>query len=199
MQDNNQPQETNQPVNSQAQWQYTSGSLNQEQKIESSTYKPLAANEPDKTLFSWRASEFASNDKRVTWYVYLFLLTIVVAAIIFFISRNIMSVAVLVILAIVVAIYGNIKPRTLDYSITTNGVKISEKFYPFSSFKSFSVLDDMAVPSIHLTPIKRLAIPINIYVAPVDLDKIVEAIGNNLPFEQKKRDFADQLSHKLKF
>lgn len=194
------PEETETQV-PQTSWQYTSGQLSQENPETKASYRIVGEDkqQPEKTLYTWQASEFASNEKRFTWYIYLALLTIIASALIYVISRNLMSVAVLVVLAIVVGIYGNLKPRTLTYSITSTGIKIGDKYHPYSSFKSFSVLDDMSVPSIQLMPIKRLAIPISIYVAPTDINKVFESIGNSLPFEQHKRDFADKLSHKLRF
>lgn len=67
------------------------------------------------------------------------------------------------------------------------------------NFCSFGVLDDMAVPSLHLVPIKKLMMPITIYVAPSELDNVVETLGNYLPYQEKKRDFTDKLSHRLRF
>lgn len=151
------------------------------------------------SLYTWQASEFAANEKNTSWYLILAVTAIALSAITFFITKSPLSIIVILVLAVAVGFYGNIKPRTLSYSIEELGIKIGEKFYSFNEFKSFSVLEDMAVPSINLMPIKKLMMPISIYVAPNDLSKVADMLGNYLPFEEKQRDFADKLSHRLRF
>ncbi|MBP7820796.1 hypothetical protein KA043_01680 [Candidatus Saccharibacteria bacterium] len=153
----------------------------------------------ENSLYAWQASEFAANEKNTSWYLILAVTAVILSAITFLITKEYLSIIVIVVLAIAVGFYGNIKPRTLSYSIEELGIKIGEKFYSFNEFKSFSVLEDMAVPSINLMPIKKLMMPISIYVAPNDLSKVADILGNYLPFEEKQRDFADKLSHRLRF
>ncbi|MBP7835001.1 hypothetical protein KA025_02850 [Candidatus Saccharibacteria bacterium] len=159
---------------------------------------PPTSNDPN-AILSWRASEFSSSEKNSGWYILLFLGAIVFAVFTFFLTKQIFSAVVIVVMAIAVAVYATIKPRTLNYSIEQTGIRVGDKFYSFDEFRSFGVLDDMAVPSLHLVPIKKLMMPITIYVAPSELDNVVETLGNYLPYQEKKRDFTDKLSHRLRF
>lgn len=150
-------------------------------------------------IYSWQASEFVKNEKNGSWYLILIISAIVLCALTFFLTKELFSIIVIIVLAIAVGFYGNVKPRTLSYTIKSDGIQIGDKFYHFEEFKSFSILQDMAVPSLNLMPIKKLMMPISIYVAPIDLDKITKLLGNYLPYEERQRDFADKLSHRLRF
>ncbi len=176
------------------------------QPVETAPLNPISNQQPalqnttnENAIYTWQASEFATNEKNKSWYLILAGAAILVSGVTFLITREWLSIVVIVVLAVAVGFYGNIKPRTLSYSIEELGIKIGEKFYGFNEFKSFSVLEDMAVPSINLMPIKKLMMPISIYVAPSDLSKVADILGNYLPFEEKQRDFTDKLSHRLRF
>jgi hypothetical protein len=221
----NPDQNNNEPKIIQPQWQYTSGNLSQNQPLSTpNTISDQPANpevdtinQPEQnadndavistpqenqnpqSLISWRASEFASSDKNGSWYILLAIGSIIFSAVTYLLTKQLFSVIVILILGITVAFYGKLKPRVLDYSIDTNGIFVGNKYYLFTQFKSFSIIEDQAIPSIHLMPIKKLMMPITIYIAPEAADNIIEILGNILPFEDRKRDIADKISQKLRF
>lgn len=191
-------QNNNQPQVVQQQWQYQSGQL--EQPIAPSpAVEPQA--EPDRptVLVSWSASEFVSHEKSVGWYLLLGFLAVLTSAIIFIITREIFSIIVVLVLAIALAVFGNLKPRTLDYALEDSGIQIGDKFFAYGTFKSFAIIEDSTVPSIQLLPQKRFMVPITVYFAPNDEDIIVSTLGNFLPFEHKKRDTVDKISSRIRF
>lgn len=208
----------------QPQWQYTSGNLTQNQTINTPQSQPDHAEQeeaapavqteqqptqnydnqavkpsPEEPLFSWRASEFASSDKNGSWYLLLAFGSFVFAGLTYLLTKQVFSAIVILILGITVAFYGRLKPRVLDYSIDKTGINVGNKFYLFNQFKSFSIIEDQAIPSIHLMPIKKLMMPITIYIDPAGADKIIDILGEILPFEDRKRDIADKISQKLRF
>lgn len=208
----------------QPQWQYTSGNLTQNQTINTPQSQPDHAEQeeaapavqteqqptqnydnqavkpsPEEPLFSWRASEFASSDKNGSWYLLLAFGSFVFAGLTYLLTKQVFSAIVILILGITVAFYGRLKPRVLDYSIDKTGINVGNKFYLFNQFKSFSIIEDQAIPSIHLMPIKKLMMPITIYIDPAGADKIIDILGDILPFEDRKRDIADKISQKLRF
>jgi hypothetical protein len=121
------------------------------------------------------------------------------AGLTYLLTKQVFSAIVILILGITVAFYGRLKPRVLDYSIDKTGIYVGSKFYLFTQFKSFSIIEDQAIPSIHLMPIKKLMMPITIYIDPAGADKIIDILGDILPFEDRKRDIADKISQKLRF
>jgi hypothetical protein len=100
---------------------------------------------------------------------------------------------------IVLGVIAGIKPRVLSYGIDSKGIQVGSKHFGFESFRSFSVLDDPALPSIQLLPQKRFMVPVTLYFGPQDANKIVEILGEYLPFEHRERDFVDKLTSKIRF
>lgn len=194
----NEPQVTDQ------QWTYNSGQLepqtqpiSQPQTVDAAeTNNPAEAKDGE---LRWSASEFVSHEKNGGWYSMLIAGTIILSVIIYFFTRELLSVIAIIVLAIATGVYGALKPRVLDYSITHSGINVGDKSYNFSQFKSFSVIEGSAVPSIQFLPQKKIAVPLSIYVSPADLDLVVETLGNYLPLEHKERDFVDKLSSRLRF
>lgn len=194
-----QPKEAPQVI--QPQWQYQSGQLEQPvAPISVDMQQPdPAATEADSAIVRWTASEFVSHEKSAGWYILLATVAIVIAVILFIITREIFSVGVVLVLAVALAVFGNLKPRTLDYAILPDGIQIGEKRFSYTTFRSFAVLEDGPVPSIQLLPQKRFMVPITIYFAPPDLDVITESLGDFLPFEHKERDMVDKISSRFRF
>jgi hypothetical protein len=187
-----------QPQVEQPNLQYQSGQL--EQPIAPTAEQTLEETVSDgKPLVSWAAPEFVSHEKSAKWYIVLALVAAIFAGVMFVFTREIFSVIVVAVLTVAVGVFGNIKPRDLDYAIFGDGIQVGEKHFSYATFKSFAVIDGEQAPSIQLLPQKRLMVPITIYFAPADTDIIVETLGDFLPFEHKERDFVDKISSRIRF
>lgn len=148
---------------------------------------------------SWTASEFIAHHKTPTWYAGLFGVAVVVAALIWLLTRDIFSSVVVIVAVGMLAAYASRSPRELRYAVDDNGITIGEKQYAYSSFRSFSVIEDGAFSSIEFMPLKRFSPPTTIYYDPNDEDAIAGAIARHLPFENRQRDAIDALMHKIRF
>jgi hypothetical protein len=192
-----------QPQVVQPQWQYQSGQLEQQvgyAEPEQPQYQEEPAqDQPQADAIEWSASEFISHEKNGGWYMLLFIGSVILGAIIFLLTRELFSIVVVAVLGIALAVFGAVKPRVLTYRVDTGGVHVGERSFPFDTFRSFSVFDDTAVPSIHLLPQKRFMVPITIYFAPNDEQRIVEFLGDFLPLEQRERDFIDKITSRFHF
>lgn len=202
---NYQPQ-SDKPEVVQPQWQYQSGQLQPQANPNPASAAPNAQNSSqqakpndDGSLASWSASEFIAHEKPKSWYFVLFLGSVVAAALIFLITREVFSVIMVLVLATALAVYAGVKPRVLSYAIYPEGFKVGNKLYPFVTFRSFSVMDDTRVPSIQLLPQKRFMVPISVYCNPSDIDAIADILGEFLPYEQKERDMIDKFSSRMRF
>ncbi len=151
------------------------------------------------TTISWTASEFVAHEKSSGWYGLLGLATLVLAAFVYLISRDAVSVAVVIVGAIFLGIYAASKPRQLEYKLDHQGLNIDTKHWSYSEFRSFSVVPEKAFSSIIFMPLKRFAVPITIYYAPEDEDKILNLLAERLPFEQPPRDAVDSLMRRIRF
>ncbi len=148
---------------------------------------------------AWTASEFIAHDKSPQWFLALGGGTAIVALLIFVLTRDKVSTSMVIVVAIIFGVFAARKPRELPYVIDDSGVHIGEKLYPFSGFKSFSLVQEDALQAVWLMPLKRFMPIITVYFSPGDAEKIVGALSGTLPLENRQPDLVDKLMHRLRF
>lgn len=153
--------------------------------------------EPD--VVKWTASEFVAHDKSSEWYTLLVMGTVAAAGLMYAINRDFITVVVVLVAGLLFGVYGAHKPKQLEYRVDMRGVGMGGKFYGYDEFQSFSIIPEGAFSGLVLMPLKRFAVPINIYYAPEDEDKIMEIVSSQLPYEQRRRDAVDSLMRKVRF
>lgn len=188
-------------------WQYNSGT-DQQPPAEPDT-QPAAPPPPDPVVpqaaptpqngVTWSASEFIAHQKPAGWYAMLALAAIVLAAGIYFITRDKLSTGVIIFVAIIFGIAGARQPKEQQYKIDEKGVTIGDKNYLYNAFRSFSIVQEEGVESIWFIPLKRFRPPISIYFDPNDGDRIVDILSQFLPVENHQLDAVDRLMHRLRF
>lgn len=180
------------PAEPASNWQFTGGD-----SAETPTAAPAT---PEDTSISWTASEFIAHTKTAGWYLLLALITTASAAIAFFItSGDKLTTGVILIAGLLFGIMAARQPRELPYSLDAKGLQIGEKHYPYSDFKSFSLVQEEGIEAIWLLPLQRFAPGLSIYFSPQDKDNILNILDNYLPVEQRQLDFVDKLMHKIRF
>jgi hypothetical protein len=179
--------ETSDPATT-ANWQYTPAS----------TDGPAPATRAQNPI-QWSASEFIEHDKRPGWFMVLGIGALVVAVIIYFVTRDIIAPVAIGVAALLFGVVAARKPRTLEYAIDNTGVHIDSKSYGYDLFKSFSVLEEGALSSIQLAPLKRFMPPLSLYYPPEQEDEIVATLGDYLPHEDRQHDPIDRLMRRVRF
>lgn len=159
----------------------------------SSVDRPAAQN------ITWTASEFIAHQKSPGWYMALAGTALAIAALIFLITHDRVSVAVVVVAAVMLGIYGARKPRQLQYQIDNSGISIGQKHHGYDEFRSFAIMSEGAFSSIVFMPLKRFAPPTTIYYAPDDEESIVNVLADCLPFEEHNPDAIDRLMSRIRF
>ena len=170
-------------------WQFKSDTQTQTSPATSTEVNPV----------EWSASEFIEHNKTSGWYLLLTAGSLALAAIVYLLTQDKISMAMVVIVAIIFGIFAARKPRVLSYNVDQSGVGIGEKLYPYAHFKSFSVVQEGAIDSIWLMPLKRFMPMLTIYFEPKDEDKIVNTLSHFLPVETHQLDAVDKLMHRLRF
>lgn len=180
-------------------WQYVSASQEQ-QRYAAGDMQPVPTDPiVDTEDISWTASEFIAHHKGPGWYSLMALIAVVLMVLVYVITRDLISEAVIVLLIILFAASASRKPRVLQYRLDRRGLTIGDRFYPYAMFKSFSLVQEGAFTSISLLPLKRLMLPINIYYEPKDESRIIEVISAYLPFERRNKDALDRFAHLIRF
>jgi hypothetical protein len=163
------------------------------------TDDPDAARTPNRAAVTWTASEFIAHAKSLGWYVVLVAGTAVFAAAVYLLTRDRISVVVIVVAALLLGVYANHKPRQMEYRLDGRGLTIGDKHFSYDQFRSFSVLPEGAFSSIVFMPLKRFALTTTIYYAPEDEDKIVNLLSDHLPLDERGHDAIDRLMHRIRF
>ena len=154
---------------------------------------------PRAETISWTGSEFLDQHKSASWYFGLFGFIAVVCGVVYFISKDFISVGFIAIMGILFAIIAGRKPRQLQYAIDDQGIHIGRRSYVFSEFKSFSLQREGAMGYINLLPLKRLHSEISIYYPPEDEQKIFDALSQRIPHEDHKETFIDKFTRMIRF
>jgi hypothetical protein len=148
---------------------------------------------------TWTASEYISHEKSATWYAFLTLATAVIAAMLYLVTKDFVSVGVALASGIILGVSAARKPRELPYRVDMHGITIDSKQYAYGNFRSFAIMPEGAFTSIVLVPLKRFSPLLTIYYAPEDEDTIISLISTQLPNEERKDDAVDRLMRRIRF
>jgi len=154
---------------------------------------------PPQDSIQWQASEFVDHDKNNNWFLLLGGATVLVCGVIYLLSGSIFSVVVIACAALAFGVTANQKPRTLRYSLLPTGLKVGDKQYRYEDFRSFSIMQDGALWSIVLQPVKRLMPLLTIYIDPNDGERIFDVLASQIPHEQHEMDGVDRFLKRIRF
>lgn len=147
----------------------------------------------------WTASEYIAHDKTLSWYLILGISVVVFSIMVYIFTRETISSIVIIIMGVAFGAFAVRKPQELTYILDNTSLSVGGKPYPYSQFKSFSILQEGGIHSITLMPLQRFMPPLSIYFEPNDEDKIVDALSAYLPVEDRQQDFIDRFMKKVKF
>ncbi|MBX4197638.1 hypothetical protein KW801_03750 [Candidatus Saccharibacteria bacterium] len=149
-------------------------------------------------LISWQAAEFIEHQHSSSWYAALIAGTALLAALVYLATKDIFAAGTIIVVGVIVGVFAGHKPGQVQYEISESGLSVNGKNYPYSAFKSFAVLREGNLSSVNLFPLKRFMPPVSAYFEPGEEPKIVDALGNHLPYEDRKMDGIDRLSRRLR-
>ena len=153
----------------------------------------------DKALFNWSAPDSFSTTKSALWYLSLIVLTLAVAAGVYFLLKDKVTTTVIVISGLLIAIYGSKKPKTIDYQLTQYGFTVNGRHHFFRDYRSFSIINHSHVSSIVLTPLKRFMPYTYIFFENKLESKISSALVDVLPKETNHSDTLDKILRRIGF
>ena len=164
-------------------------------QIQTDSIEPKA----DDPLINWSSVNFYYQSKTVFWYLSVLLISFVVSALIYLITRDKITAGVIMLSGIVIIIYGGRKPKEVAYQLTSSGFTVNGKFYQFSSFRSFSIIHQSLGSSAVLTPLKRFLPYTYIYFNNDLEDQISTALSDALPFVADHKDPLENFFKKIGF
>ena len=153
----------------------------------------------DGRVLSWTSTEFIADPKPSRWYGVLALATVLLAAVIWILTRDLFATATVIIGMSLIGVYSRRQPQEQQYIIDTTGVTIGSRRYAYGDFRSFSLNSDGPFSSIELMPMKRFAMFSALYFNHENADEIVGMLSNFLPMEEHHSNIADNVLRKIHF
>lgn len=160
--------------------------------------RPPAKKVTGPTSIEWQAHEYVDHSRGASWYMGLIVIAIILAAAIYFLTKDYIASVIVVVTAIVIAVFSMQKPREVTYNLGADGLRINEKLYLYGHFKSFAVVREEGSASINLIPTKRFLPAISLYFEPGLETRIVQILGRHLPYEEHDPDRLDRISRRLR-
>jgi hypothetical protein len=148
---------------------------------------------------SWTASEYISHEKNIMWHIYLFTIAILLVVIVYLVSKDVLAAIVIIISALAVSVYATKKPTEKTYSLSSTGLRIGNSSFEYSLFRSFSIVEEGAVDSIWLKPLKRTSPITVIYFSKDYEEKIEKILSSFLPYEVRELDLIDRVTKRIRF
>lgn len=166
---------------------------------ENATPTAPEAEAEDDILLHWQAAEFVSHEKSPSWYYKLAGVAILIAAIVFLLTKDKISTGIVVFGALLLGIYARRQPRELEYVLATHGLGIGEKYHSYEEFRSFSVVPEAHMSSVIFRPMKRFGQILTIYFPPELEDQVGDILADRLPYEDHQHDLVESFMRRIRF
>jgi len=151
--------------------------------------------------FRWKFSEYVTYKKNTWWYAASLIILVLMVA--WMIKDGNYSFAVfLVLFYVVILIYENRPPETVDFAITIDGVKAGNKFYYYRDISEFFIIyEDFGIKKLYFeffNPLRgRLSIPLDGQNPVVIRDFLLKYIKEDL--EREAEPISEAVGRWLRF
>ena len=156
----------------------------------------IAASQAD---LSWSGPEFINHEKSANWHILMALAAVVLAAILYLITKDIIATATVFIAVIVLGVYGLRKPKDISYSLTDQDIFIGQNRLSYGDYRAFTAMQDGPYLSVTLLPFKRFALPAGLCCSGDQTDKVVNYLSQRLPIEEHQPDLIENLMQRIHF
>ena len=141
----------------------------------------------------WEAYEHMHGKKGSDWFWVLGIVTLAVtiAAILL---GNVLFGILIFIAGSVSALHANREPEMIEYAVTTRGIQVGDKMYPYNTLEVFFIDEENPEGPQLLVRSEKLLMPLLVIPVPEEyLDEIEDILASRLPEEYLE----EPLAHKL--
>lgn len=150
-------------------------------------------------LLNWKAPEFQKKEKSKTWFTIMWIIFALLVALAVW-QGSYTSTVLFILMAVVVYLYSLKEPKTLNYSITPEGIKIADELHKYDDIESFWVFyEPPEVKYVSLKKENTLGGRIHMPLGDQDPNEIREILDQFLPEEKQEESVADVLARNLRF
>lgn len=151
------------------------------------------------SLFKWTAVDSFSAKKRIGWYLALLTVTIVFSLIVYLLTKDKITVSVIIVCGVLLGFYAAKKPKDVSYAIDDKGFSIGSKHYLFDNFRSFELVIEEDNISAVLIPLRRFLPYTYINFNSEIQNSILPPLYDNLPHESKRVDIIERTFRRIGF
>ncbi len=144
----------------------------------------------------WQAAEYLQHGKQPIWYIGFAVVVIGLMAVAI-LMKSITFAILIPVMAAALLVYSHRPPRQLTYVVSEKGLYINEQLHPMGEFKTFGVMQDGALNSLSLIPVKRFRPSVVVYFPAEIGERLVDLLGAYLPMQEVHPDLFDRIVHKL--
>ena len=151
------------------------------------------------TLLSWEAEEYAHHEKNKDWYWSVGIVTIGFFALALILG-NILFAILALIAGFTVALYGSKKPKIIQFSITSRGIKTDKILYPYDHLQYFWInYDPPHIRELYLISKKTFQTQINIPWGQADPNEVREHLIKFLEEKEIEESLFDTIARFFRF
>lgn len=152
-----------------------------------------------KVLISWSAPEYIVYKKNTLWYI-CFGLILALSIFISLIMGSYLAIVIFVLCGILIYVYSERKPKTINYDIRTSGIRIDTRIYLFRELSGFNIMERNNEVYILLKS-KRMVMPlIHVPIKEQNPEDIYNILSERLQEDPELSEpLADILSHWVGF
>lgn len=156
-------------------------------------------NDDFKLPFKWTAEEYEYFEKTPEWFWVIIIISAALSAV-FFILDNFLLGILVFLSGVTLALYGIKKPRIIEFSITSQGIKIENKIFIYSDLDSFWVHYSPPFYKLLTLKSKKIFMPfLSIPLGDVDPNVVREILIKFIKEKQQEEPFLDNIMKRMRF
>lgn len=145
--------------------------------------------------FNWTHEEIAHVEKPPLWYIGIAVLALASIGLIILLNdsidlSDILSIIVILVMAVALIVVGNRRHPTSSYVIDGNRLEIDDqRKVAINNYRAFTIKELDAQIEVELIPIRKLGVPVSIFIPETSAEPILDHINDIIPYVE-----ADELS-----
>lgn len=148
---------------------------------------------------SWTAQEYITEDKSFIWYAGLAVFVIGGIVLDVLVLKSFFSVSALLLAIAVVLVMMSVRPpRSIQYHLSKEGLRVGERLYRLQEYKAFGVMHDGKGNTIFLTPVNRFTPGLSVYFPAQQGEQIVQVLSRYVPMQEVRMDIVDRIARLLR-
>ena len=149
--------------------------------------------------YEWTALEFPRVERTRVWYLVAGLVGLGLLAYTIY-TRQWAGTAVVLMISVVVYLMGRVTPRTFIHRLTSRGVEVGDKFYPYTQLRAFWVVNTPSSRTLNLISAKKFSLLLTLQLEGADVEKVREVLLEFLPEEPGRgEDVIDRVGRFFRF